>query len=254
MPMRYFLYVFVVLVTLSTISCENSKEDFVSESVADYYPTQVGKFIIYRLDSLVFTQSGSVAETHKYQVKHTVQSEITDASGRKTFLVNRLIRNEAGTSAWLENGNYTVTPLADRVEVLEHNLRSIRLVSPFSIGYSWRGYSYYPLFPYQSVYDMDAGNDMNTWDFVYSNFGDTTVNGQQYANLWTVLQNNYVLNIPPTSSQSLGVKEVGVEQYAKGIGLVYKNLEVYERQPPNVDNPQETYTGFGITMWMVEHN
>jgi hypothetical protein len=48
--------------------------------------------------------------------------------------------------------------------------------------------------------------------------------------------------------------EKGKELYAKGIGLVYKNLEIYERQPPNVDNPQQTYTGFGITMWMVEHN
>ena len=250
--MKYILASFLLVFAFT--ACENSKEEFVTETYEAYFPLQIGKSITYRLDSLVFTQSGSLIETHKYRVKHTIQSEITDAQGRKAFLVNRLINNETGTGPWLKNGNYIITPLADQVEVSENNLRVIKLHNQFKKGFSWKGNTYLPLAPYRPAYDMDAGSEMNKWQFEYSNYGDTTVNGQQYQNVWTVSQNDYVLNIPPPTPGSIGVKEVGKEQYAKGIGLVYKNLEIYERQPPNVDNPQQTYTGFGITMWMVEHN
>ena len=253
--MRYFNWLIIILLLTGFVACENRKEELMTESVADYYPLQVGKYITYRVDSLVFLLNGTRSETHKYQVKHTIQSEVKDAAGRKSFLVNRLIRNEAGAGPWLENGNYVVTPLPERIEVVEHNLRSIRLANPLTRGFTWKGYSYYPLFPYKSIFEMDAGNDMNTWQFAYSNFGDTTVNGNQYQNVWTVTQNDFVLNIPPPNNQSLGLKEVGLEQYAKGIGLVYRNYEVYEFQPGHVDNAyQPTYTGFGVTMWMIDHN
>lgn len=248
-----FLYIFLIPVIFS--ACENSKEEFVTESFTEYFPLVVGKSITYRLDSTVFTKSGSQVETHKYQVKHTVQTEIADNQGRKSFLVNRLIRNEAGTSAWLENGNYIITPLENKVEVVENNLRVIKLQNPLKKNFSWRGNAYLPTSPYRPAFDMDAGSDMNQWQFTYSNFGDTTVNGQQYQNVWTVSQKDFSLNINPPILTALGVKEFGLEQYAKGIGLVYKKYEIYERQPAsNVDNPQITYTGFGVTMWMIEHD
>jgi len=247
-----FLYILLLAVVFS--ACENSKEEFITESYKEYFPLSIGKSITYRIDSLVFTKSGSQIETHKYQVKHTVHSEVTDNQGSKTFIINRQIRDETGTTPWIENGSYTVTQLEDQVEVVENNLRVIKLHSPMKKNFSWRGNAYLPTSPYRPSFDMDAGSDMNQWQFTYSNFGDTSVNGQQYQNVWTVAQNNYVLNIPPPSANSIGVKEVGLEQYAKGIGLVYKTYEIYERQPPNVDNPQQTYTGFGITMWMIGHN
>ncbi len=251
--MKYNLFLLISVLVVFT-ACENTTEDLVAESYKDYYPLQVGKFIAYRIDSTVFTKSGSMIETHKYQVKHTVHAETTDNQGRKVFLVNRLIRDEAGTSAWLENGSYIVTPLSDRVEVTENNMRVIKLIDPVKAGFSWRGNAYLPSSPFRPPYDMDAGSDMNEWVFSYTNFGDTTVNGQQYQNVWTVAQNNHVLNFPVTPDTRIALKEVGLEKYAKNIGLVYKVFDLYEYQGPHADNPQGTYTGFGITMWMIDHN
>lgn len=248
------LFAFALLFTAVLTSCENSREEFVTENWQEYYPLQPGKSITYRLDSVVFVQSGSRMETHKYQVKHTVQSEITDAQGRKAFLIHRLIRNEAGTSPWLENGSYTVTPLADKAEVVEQNMRVIKLHNPVKKNFSWRGNAYLPGSPYRPAYNMDAGSDMNEWQFMYTNFGDTAVNGQSYQNVWTVSQNHYILNFPITPNTSIAVMEVAEEKYAKNVGLVYKNFQLYEYQRPNVDNPQATYTGFGITMWMIGHD
>ncbi|MFV0606119.1 MAG: hypothetical protein ACK5NK_09785 [Niabella sp.] len=254
--MKYYHFILIAIVSLSLTACEQTTEDFVTETYESYYPLQVGKYITYRLDSLVFVQSGSVPETHRYMVKHTISAEITDASGRKAFLVNKLINNENGSGPWLENGNYTVTPLADQVEVNEDNLRVIKLHNPFKLGFGWKGNAYLPTSPYRPAYDMDAGSEMNTWTFSYSNNNDTTVNGHQYQNVWTVLQNEFVLNLPPTPGvKAYGLMEVGKEQYSKNIGLVFKDYKIYEYQPGHADNgEQPSYTGFGITMWMVDHN
>ncbi len=249
-----FFYAILLVVVFS--ACENSKEEFVTESYKEYFPLGISKSITYRVDSTVFTQSGSKVEVHKYQVKHTVQSEIADNQGRKAYLINRLIRNEAGTTPWLENGNYTVTPLDDQAEVVENNLRVIRLRNPMKKNFSWRGNAYLPGSPYRPAYDMDAGSDMNQWQFTYSDFGDTTVNGQSYQNVWSVEHANNVLNLPPVpGTNAYGLMEVSREKYAKGIGLVYRKHDVYEYQPGHADNSyQPAYSGFGITMWMIEHN
>jgi hypothetical protein len=247
----------IILLIFSSLffSCENSKEVFISDSISDYISLQQGKYITYRIDSLVFTQNGSNIEVHKYQVKHTVQGETTDNLGRKAFIINRLIRNEAGTSSWTENGNYLVIPLSDRIEIIENNLRTVPLRIPFTSGFSWKGNSYLPFAPYKPMFGMEgAGNDMNKWDFVYTYHGDTTVQNQSYKNVWTVTQSNTTLNIPPTSGTQYGYKEVAREQYAKNIGLVYRDFQLYDYQGPNADNRTPAYYGFGITMWMIDHN
>ncbi|MBK7559996.1 MAG: hypothetical protein IPI68_00365 [Chitinophagaceae bacterium] len=51
-----------------------------------------------------------------------------------------------------------------------------------------------------------------------------------------------------------GFKNYALEKYAKNIGLVYKQYELWEYQP-NIGNPSGAYKiGFGITMWMIDHN
>ena len=61
-------------------SCEKETEEFKTEAIADYLPLAVGKYITYRLDSTVFTNFGTVEETHRYQVKHVVDAQITRQS------------------------------------------------------------------------------------------------------------------------------------------------------------------------------
>lgn len=254
--MKYWQLILTgVVISMALASCQNTTEGFITESVVDYYmPLQPGKYITYRLDSTVFVKSGSVIETHKYQVKHTVQQKIVDNLGNLSYLINRTISNETGASPWVENGAYWVTPFENRIEVSENNLRTVPLRMPLKQGFSWKGNSMMPGSPYKPLFNMDTGNDINTWDFVYISYGDTTVQNNNYKNVWSVAQSDYTLNIPPTANTSIGSKEVSSEKYAKGIGLVYKNFQLYEYQGPHADNPQPSYTGFGITLWMIDHN
>jgi hypothetical protein len=84
--------------------------------------------------------------------------------------------------------------------------------------------------------------------------GDTSLAGRSFKDVWTVVQSSKVQNIPPVPDNSFGEIEVSSEKYARNIGLIYKNFQLYEHQPKSADYPQPYYTGLGITMWLVDNN
>lgn len=252
--MKYNFYFLLVLLVMFS-ACENTTEDFITETYKDYYPLQVGKYITYRVDSVRLIRNGQALDTVKRQVKHFIESEGTDNLNNKIFIVQKYVNNQQGTGPWLQDGNYTVTPFDARVEVVENNLRSIKMQNPLRAGFTWRGYSYLPDNPYKAAYDLElVGNEMQRWNFTYKSFGNETINNQAYNNVWTVVHSDTTFNIPSVPINSLGVKEVDIEKYAKNIGLVYRNFQLLEHQPANADNPSPYYRGFGVTMWMVDHN
>ncbi|MFT4092633.1 MAG: hypothetical protein QM640_03250 [Niabella sp.] len=252
---------YTFLLSTVIISCSNKKEIFETAAISDYLPLAVGKYITYRLDSAVFTQSGAAISTNSYQVKHVISSTTEDNAGQLTYIVQRFINDVDASGAWISNGTYLITPYDNKTEVINDNQRIIVLQAPLKTGFTWNGNSYliHPdtltdASPYSDLYDMYVDDEMYKWDFTYLNYGDEQYEGQQYANVWTVQQNNDSLNIPPTSATSYGYKAVSTEKYAKGIGLVYKTLQLYDYQGASTDNSSAHYTGFGITMWMIDHN
>ncbi len=248
---KYLCFLFLPVLLFS---CAEKKEIFETERVADYMPLVIGKSITYRLDSTIFAKSGTVIEVHKYQVKHTITGETTDNNGRKTFIIQRQLNNETASGNWVQNGTYFITPYDNKIEVVDNTMRVVTLQAPLKQDFSWKGNSQLPFAPYGPLFDMSTGYDMNTWSFVYSAFGNETLEGQTYNNVWTVEQHNETMNIPPTPETGIGTKEVSVEKYAKGIGLVYKDFQLYEYQGAGGSgNTSAHYTGFGITMWMVGH-
>src|SRR5215216_3501311 len=99
------LYILAVS-SLLIFSCGGKDLDYQSEPLSSYFPLTVGKSITYRLDSMVFTQFNRVTEIHKYQLKDSIQAEITDNLGRPAFRVYRYLRDSAGTQPWNVIGTY----------------------------------------------------------------------------------------------------------------------------------------------------
>jgi hypothetical protein len=251
--MRYRLSLLTILI-VSLFSC-SEKEEFVTESLAEYLPLEPGKYITYRLDSLVFTNFQRDVETHSYQVKHVVDTIVTDAMGQPSYRVYRFIRDAAGTGNWASNGSYYVTPLADQVEVVENNLRFIKLHAPIREGNGWLGNRFLPTDPYGSLgYNFGNDDNMKNWEYRYDLFEPTfSYNGEDYTDVYTVEQEDDLQNVPIADPASIAFKTRSVEKYAKNIGLVYRQHEIWEYQP-NTSGPDPYYVGFGITMWMIDHN
>lgn len=243
------------LILFSFISCEKETEIFESDSIADYMPLSVGNFIVYRLDSTVFTNQGRNEEIHKYQVKYEVESQQMDNAGRPSFRVFRYITDSVGTKPWTPNGTFFMTPLTDQAEVIEDNLRFIKLHLPLKTNVTWKGNKYLTSDPYASLFQFSNDDNMNEWDYDYEQYEASTIIGGKTVNdVYTVTQIDEALNAPVTDTRSYGARSLAIEKYAKNIGLVYREYILWEYQPNTGGTGGGYKTGFGIKMWMIDHN
>lgn len=257
------LNLFLLLSFALGFSACNEKEDFTTDSLQDYFKMIPGKYITYRVDSMVFTNFGRNIEIHRYQIKDEVDAQITDNLGRPAFRVFRYIRDSAGTQSWQPAGlTYTVTLTNDQAEISENNLRFIKMHLPVSDGYNWKGNRYLPTSnctgatgPYCELYSFSNDDNMPDWDFRYDgNLSSFSFNGKNYADVLTVEQADEAFNVPITVPTAYASKSRSVEKYSKGVGLVYRQYEMWEHQPNTggVGGPYKI--GFGITQWMIDHN
>lgn len=189
-------------------------------------------------------------------MKFAVDAQITDNLGRPSFRIFRYIRDTAGTQPWVPINNtstFFITPLANQIELVEDNLRFIKLHAPIAIGFSWKGNQYLPFDPYSSLYNFSNDDEMQDWDFIYDKFEPTlSYLGNNYTNVYTVEEADESINVPITNPNGYASKNRSVEKYSKNIGLVYREYEMWEYQPGTGTGPYKT--GFGLVMWMIDHN
>jgi hypothetical protein len=244
----------LAILVSSLFSC-NEKEEFVTDKISEYMLQIPGKYITYRLDSLVFTNFGRNIETHRYQVKEQVDALITDNLGRPSYRVYRYLRDSLGLTPWQPAGTYLLTPLPDQAELIDDNLRFIKLHMPVKDGFSWKGNKYLPADPYGSLYNFSNDDNMADWDFFYDGGSSSfSYRGNNYANVYSIEEADESINYPISSPSSFAYRSRAVEKYSKTIGLVYREYELWEYQPNTGQPGGPYYTGFGIRMWMIDHN
>jgi len=251
----FFFFTTLFILLSGLYSCQEKTEQFQSELISDYAPLVVGKYITYEVDSLIFTNLGRSEETHKYQEKHLVDAEITDNLGRPSYRIIKYLRDSAGTQPWVSNGTYFITPLKDQYEVVENNLRFIKLHAPFVMDYNWKGNKYLPVDSFVYNYGFSNDDNMDQWDYVYDDFlSSATIGGQQVNDIWDISVIDEAINAPVTDPTSYGSRTLSREKYAKDIGLVYRDHVLWEYQPNTGGSGGGYRTGFGVKMWMIDHN
>lgn len=232
--------------------CKKEMDDFSLQTVSDYSPLKPGKHIIYRVDSTVVLSFGAIIRVNSYHEKHEADILTTDNLGRSALRVFRYQRDTANTQPWKPVGSYFITALDNSVEVVENNLRYVKLASPLREGFSWYGNRFLPEKVYGSQFDFSNDNLMDEWNFEYGDVdGAAVINGKTYTNTVTVTHADESVNFPVTS-QNYGTRTLSAETYAKGIGMIYQELIMLEYQAPPVDRPG--YRGFGIKRAILSHN
>ena len=215
---RFSLFAIAVI---SLFSCTKKIEEFQTASLNDYYPLAAGKYITYRLDSTVFTNFGQNTEVHSWQVKHVIDAQITDNLGRPSYRVFRYLRDTAGTQPWVQAGAYFITPLSNQVEVIEDNLRFIKIHLPITEKFSWRGNSYLNFEPYSSLYSFTNDNDMDLWDYHYESIHDNFIYKQQTLNdVVNIVQvdEKFTLDTALVQSNKATIPKNSGATYIKGSG------------------------------------
>lgn len=245
--------------SLLLISCDRTVEEFQTEALSEYQPLQPGKYITYRLDSTVFTNFGANVVTRYFQEKHIVDAQIPDALGRLSYRILRFTRDSGGTQPWAPAGTYLITPLNNTLEVIENNLRFVKLVSPIKENNTWKGNRYLPDDAYGPLFTFNNDFGMDQWDYTYTAIGESAViRGTTYNNVLTVNGIDESFNATSrsttiTNNSVIAYANYLQDRYAKGIGLIYQEYMMWEYQPPNGTNPGGQ-VGFGIKRSIIDRN
>lgn len=245
---------FIITGTLGLWACSNKKEDLATPALSEYFPLQPGKYITYRLDSSINTNFGADTTVHYYRVKDYVDAQITDGMNRPAYRIYRSQSDSAGSLAYQPTNTFMAIPVGkDWVELLENNLRFMKLRNPIVEGFEWKGNSF--INASSSNYNPEL-NYLADWEYTYQNVGQPfTVRGVTYPETITVLQHDEVSPEGPFDPKYIKVYNYSVEVYAKGIGLIYKNINHREWQPPASGSPGHWADGsYRLVLQIVDHN
>lgn len=235
--MRKFILAAAVVCISLLGSCKKDEQPSYP-ALKDYFPLQVGKYVTYNLDSIVFyTNFGVSAVIHSYQVKHVVDAQVTDALGRPAYRIIRYIRSYS-TAPWVADNTFMAVNTGSSIEYTENNLRFIKLVDPIRQDYTWQGNKYIDVTSSSSQVKYFDG-----WDYAYDSVNTRTQVG--------ALSIDSTIKVTEIDNQTSIDRTYSMEKYAKGIGLVYRNFLYWNNGTAN-----HTYTdnSYGVIMTMIDHN
>lgn len=225
-------------------SCKDNNGGVETASIEDYSPFTVGKYITYRLDSVVTVNFGASLVTRSYEVKYVVDAAITDANNRPSYRIVRFIKKTGNT--WESDATFLATPTANGLEFVENNLRYFKLRLPIRDGYDWPGNTHIDTYSITSQVKYLAD-----WDYTYDSVGvATTVGAYELEDVIKVDQRDEIIG-NPADPASYSEINYGVEKYARGIGLVYRSFLHTEYQPGAAAYADGSY---GVTLTMIDHN
>jgi hypothetical protein len=250
----------IVFCIVAFAACKKQSEEIQIIPISDYAPLAAGKYITYSLDSLVFTDFGTI-ETHRfYEVKYQVMDSIADNLGRKAFRIVRYIRT-LPAGAFVSDNTAMAVNTGSRYEFTENNLKYFKLTLPIADGNSWQGNSAIDL-----IVNSSLGVDLSylaDWDYTYENLGAAKKVGTfNLVNTLTVNQKDDSTNLPikflgpnvPDSvATQIASKNFSQEIYSKGIGMVYRNFLHYEFQRSRGSSVFK-FSGYGVKLTMIDHN
>jgi hypothetical protein len=196
MPNRLIISVFVLTVFFS---CKKDKTATVDLGY-NYFPAEIGKWIIYDVDSIAHDDFNDTVIAYKFQIKEFFESEYTDNEGRKTIRIERYKRNN-DTMPWIIKDVWALNIFETRVEKVEEDIRYVKLVFPAVKGKTWNG---------------NAFNNLGNQDYKYADADvPLTVNNIKFDSTLSVLHYD---------QSNLIERKYSEEKFARGVGMIYKEF------------------------------
>jgi len=204
MKIEKYIFLFL-LASIILVSCKKDSP-VTTDFGYNYFPTDVKRYIIYDVDSIVHNDFTSTIDTFKYQVKEYIASTFIDNSGRNTLRIERYKKYYNDTipyssMPWTLTNVWSANRTNTTAEKVEENERYIKLAFPVEKGETWNGNSFNTLGEEDYTY-----NDVNTKRTIGNISSDSTL---------LVIQQNV---------ENLIEKQYYTEIYAKNIGMVYKQI------------------------------
>lgn len=218
--MRNIFFLFVTLV-LTFLACKPTTipDDFSPDYKFDYFPLEVGLVRHYEVDSVLFRTDDPRFDTIYTQIQEVITNILENNNGDDVFRIERSERTQ-DTLPWLITDIFTEQKDGNNIYRKEEDIRQLKLTFPPTAFKTWDGNAE---IPYNKTV-MVAGENIamfKNWDYkILSVDEPEEINGQLYDNVLTLqLANHNDSNIE---------YRYGVEKYARGVGLVYRELWILD--------------------------
>ena len=210
----------VIVLLLAMICCKKETDEFTIDYQVAYVPTATGHWVVYDVDSIRYNfidPSTQQVDTIRYQQRETITDTFYDNLGRIAQRLE-LARRPNSSAAWVLDRVWYSVKTGTTYEKVENDLRFLKLVFPPYKDITWKGNQYIPASDTgNQAYKIYAG-----WNYKITEVNvPATFNGLLFDSTLTVTQ---------VDEENLIDKKRSVEQFAKGVGLIYKEWILLNKQ------------------------
>lgn len=231
------------------VGCKKETETFNTAALTEYFPLETGKSFLYRLDSTVPASFGSSLIVKSYQAKDSIESTFTDNEGRLSYRIFRFTRDTAGLQPWRFASTFVATPTHQWIEYVDNNLRFLKLHAPVTEGYAWKAHSFIDTKSLNTTVGY-----LDEWEYEYRDMGlSYQILDKTYDSTITVFQQDETTPPGPFDPNNYQQRNYGIEVFAKGVGLVYKDFIhwTWQTTPPPAKYEDGSY---GVKLQLISHN
>lgn len=239
-----------LVMAFSFNSCQKKYEDPLVNGGKEYYPLEVGKYILYDVDSIYWNDFLREEIPVRWQLRYECVDTFRDTENRLSYIIN-VYRRKAPSYPFEIDNVVHVTPTERNIEFYQKNIPYIPMAFPVSSSTKWDGLA--KINTDKIKYDAFKSTK---WDYHYEDIDQPYFNDiKNFESTITVMQIDEQINNPDIDSTVYAEKIYGKEIYAQNVGLVYKEF-VYWTFNPKM--PGSTATGFrngsSVVMKAVDYN
>ncbi len=244
------LCLFFILLLFLFSSCNDQEQvldNFKLDAGYAYFPLKLGQFVVYQVDSIIFDPVGKKKiDTISLQVREEIVDTYKSLDEQDVFVIERYERKDASENWKIKNVSSKYFKNNTLISV-ENNLRFIKLVFPVVEKKTWNPNRNFD----DNISVTIAGETLKMfkdWISVIEKIEEeVTLNRFTFKDVLTVLLVN---------NENLIEYRYGIEQYARNVGLVYKELWILDTQKidPTLPWEQKAEKGFILKQKIIAHN
>ncbi|MEM9886347.1 MAG: hypothetical protein AAF849_10670 [Bacteroidota bacterium] len=220
------IYTFILL-SLLFFSCQEESLPATELNAGyDYYPLEVGKYISYQVDSILYdpTDGRILRDTSSIQVRETITNRFENEDGLTLFEIERAERQDE-RSDWRVTDIYSTYRNDFQAVRTEENLNFLKMIFPVSRGSNWEGIRF----------DKDLIVEIADEEVEIFKNWESVVTGVDEALSIDDFNFEEVATIELARDTNSIELRSAFEQYAKGVGLIYREVSVLNTQQIDVD-------------------
>jgi hypothetical protein len=243
---RHIMAVFAVFFLISCAS--KSETETLPNRGKDYYPLSVGNTALFDLDSVIYDPlpASIQIDTYRWQAREVLSDTLRSKTGTLVFVVDRSIKARTSVD-WTPRETFAASLTADHALLSENNLTYIKFPMFFDVGTNWDGNLFNDVSTRLEVAGEILEPFSKKWTFEVLSYGKAEKIGtKDYTDVLTVQAQS--------DPKILTEKRYSLEKYARGIGLVYREIKILDTQKLDASIAWEKKAQKGFIVKMTRTN